>query len=204
MRMPCIPLLLIVFLSPKSVAQAPPPNPPGRLVNIGGYRLHLNCTGRGSPTVLLEYGASGNSMVWALVQPEVARFTRVCSYDRAYEGWSDAGPIPQTMHQQVYELHKVLGAAHIRPPYVLVGWSLGGMIDRLYVDAYPTEVKGKHQENSCSSLFFSSSPCSLITTTGSVSEILARRDTQNNPHLPLRTSSSHIDCCSHTHRLAAL
>jgi pimeloyl-ACP methyl ester carboxylesterase len=142
MRKPIIPLLLIVFLSMSNMAQAPPPNPPGRLVDIGGYRLHLNCVGRGSPTVLLDYGASGNSMVWALVQPKVARFTRVCSYDRAYEGWSDAGPIPPTMRQQVYELHKLLGIAHIRPPYVLAGWSLGGMIDRLYVDAYPTEVKG--------------------------------------------------------------
>jgi pimeloyl-ACP methyl ester carboxylesterase len=137
-----IPLMLVTFLALNSLAQSPPPNPPGKLVNIGGYRLHLHCTGRGSPTVLLEYGASGNSMVWALVQPEVAHFTRVCSYDRAYEGWSDAGPIPTTMHQQVYELHKLLGTAQVKPPYILVGWSLGGMIDRLYAAAYPAEVMG--------------------------------------------------------------
>src|SRR6478752_5569396 len=76
------------------------PAPPGTLVDIGGYRLHLNCTGKGPVTVLLEYGSSGNLMEWALVQPEIARFTRVCSYDRAYEGWSDPGPLPPSMHQQ--------------------------------------------------------------------------------------------------------
>ena len=93
-------------------------------------------------TVLLEYGATGNSVVWTLVQREVAHFARVCSYDRAYEGWSDAGPGPQSMYQQVYELHRLLQAAHIGPPYILVGWSLGGMIDRLYADEYPEEVSG--------------------------------------------------------------
>lgn len=118
------------------------PAPPGKLVDIGGYRLHLNCAGKGPAAVLLEYGSSGNSMEWALVQPEIARFTRVCSYDRAYEGWSDAGPLPPSMHQQVYELHLLLGAAHIEPPYVLVGWSLGGMIDRIYAASYPGEVEG--------------------------------------------------------------
>jgi pimeloyl-ACP methyl ester carboxylesterase len=142
MRKRNILLLVMVFSSVRSLSQTPPPTPPGRLVDIGGYRLHLNCTGSGSPTVLLEYGATGNSMVWALVQPELARFTRACSYDRAYEGWSDGGPGPQSMHQQIYELHKLLETARIRPPYVAVGWSLGGMSDRLYADAYPGEVRG--------------------------------------------------------------
>jgi len=143
MKLSILALLLTLFLTPTNVAQtSAQPTPPGKLVDIGGYRLHLNCSGRGTPTVVLEYGSSGNSMVWALVQPDVARFTRVCSYDRAYEGWSDAGPIPQTMHQQVYELHRLLKAARVKPPYILVGWSLGGMIDRIYSDTYPTEVTG--------------------------------------------------------------
>ena len=124
-----------------SIAQTTPA-PPGKFVDIGGYRLHLNCTGKGPVTVLLEYGSSGNLMEWALVQPEIARFTRVCSYDRAYEGWSDPGPLPPSMHQQVYELHLLLGAAHIPPPYVLVGWSLGGTIDRIYAVSYPREIEG--------------------------------------------------------------
>ncbi len=124
------------------LAQGPALNPPGKLVDIGGYKLHLNCTGAGSPTVLLEYGSTGNAMDWALVQPGVARFARVCSYDRAYEGWSDAGPGAQSMHQQVYELQVLLKTAGIAPPYILVGWSLGGMIDRLYADMYPGEAVG--------------------------------------------------------------
>ncbi|HXW91915.1 MAG TPA: alpha/beta hydrolase [Terriglobales bacterium] len=135
-------LLAALYGASTDLAQTAPPNPPGKLVDIGGYRLHLNCTGKGSSTVLLEYGASGNSMVWSLVQHEVAQFARVCSYDRAYEGWSDAGPGPMSMHQQVYELHTLLRAAHVDPPYILVGWSLGGMIDRLYTDQYPQEVSG--------------------------------------------------------------
>jgi pimeloyl-ACP methyl ester carboxylesterase len=137
-----LPLLYAFFMASLDSAQTVTPNPPGQLVDIGGYRLHLNCTGNGSPTVLLEYGSTGNTMVWTLVQHELAKVSRVCSYDRAYEGWSDAGPGPQSMHQQVYEVHTLLRAAHIDPPYILVGWSLGGMIDRLYADEYPNEVIG--------------------------------------------------------------
>src|SRR5690349_22701664 len=85
----------------------PPPYPaPGKLVDVGGWKLHLNCTGEevaGRPTVILEAGAGDFSVEWSLVQPDVARFARVCSYDRAGDGWSDWGPHPRTHHQIVYE-----------------------------------------------------------------------------------------------------
>ena len=93
---------------------APPYAPPGRLIDVGGWRLHLNCTGKtdpSQPTVILESGLGDFSVEWSLVQPGVARFGRVCSYDRAGDGWSDLGPYPRTMHQIVYELHTLLGRA---------------------------------------------------------------------------------------------
>ena len=103
---------------------APPPfAAPGRLVDIGGWRLHLNCTGTPStstPTVILEAGAGDFSVEWSLVQPEVAKFAHVCSYDRGDDGWSDLAPHPRTMHQVVFELHKLLESAAVKPPYILV------------------------------------------------------------------------------------
>ena len=121
------------------------PQAPGRLVDIGGWRLHLNCTGDskpGQPTVVLEAGGGDFSVTWALVQPKVAMFARVCSYDRSGSGWSDLGPNPRTMRQMVYELHTLLSRAGIAPPYVLAGHSLGGFLARLYTRAYPAEVSG--------------------------------------------------------------
>lgn len=119
--------------------------PPGRLVDIGGWRLHLNCTGEqspGKPTVVLEGGAGDFSVEWSLVQPGVARFARVCSYDRAGDGWSELGPYPRTYRQIVYELHTLLSRAGERPPFVLVGHSYGAWLVRLYQSTYPVEVAG--------------------------------------------------------------
>lgn len=116
--------------------------PPGKLVDIGGYRLHLNCSGEGTPTVILDSGAGGNSLSWNFVQPEIAKFTRVCTYDRAGLGWSDPGPLPRTSRQFVKELHALLVVCDIKGPYVLVGHSLGGMNMRLYAGSYPSEVAG--------------------------------------------------------------
>lgn len=123
----------------------PPIAPPGRLIDVGGWRLHLNCTGPARPvlpTVILESGIGDFSVEWSLVQPGVATFSRVCSYDRAGDGWSDVGPHPRTMHQIVYELHTLLERAGERPPYVLVGHSYGGWLVRLYQSLYPAEVTG--------------------------------------------------------------
>jgi pimeloyl-ACP methyl ester carboxylesterase len=97
--------------------------PPGRLVDAGGFRLHIFCTGPVSrnPTVILLHGLGDNSLDWGLVQPEVARFTRVCSYDRAGAGWSDPGPAPRGPLTVAKELHSLLTNAKETGPYVLVG-----------------------------------------------------------------------------------
>jgi pimeloyl-ACP methyl ester carboxylesterase len=116
--------------------------PPGRLIDVGGYRLHIDSAGAGSPTVVLEAGWSHCSLDWRLVQPQVAQFTRVCSYDRAGTGWSDEGPAPRTSAQIVRELHALLQAAGIPGPYVLVGHSFGGYNVRLFAHEYPQEVAG--------------------------------------------------------------
>jgi pimeloyl-ACP methyl ester carboxylesterase len=125
-----------------SLAQQTKPSAPGKMIDIGGYSLYLNCSGQGAPTVILEYGLGDVSSVWALVQRQVAKSVRVCSYDRAYDGFSDGGPVPVTLHQQVSELHALLKAAHIEPPYVLVGQSAGGLLNQLYKSLYPQDVAG--------------------------------------------------------------
>src|SRR5919202_5511772 len=92
----------------------------GQLVDVGGYRLHIHCIGEGSPTVILESGLPNFSSDWAWVQPEVAKTTRVCAYDRAGLGWSDASPRPRTTAVMADELALLLDRADIRGPYVLV------------------------------------------------------------------------------------
>ena len=129
----------------QSETTPPPFPPPGRLIDIGGWRLHINCTGEvraSQPTVILESGMGDFSVEWGLVQPGVARFARVCSYDRAGDGWSELGPHPRTFHQIVYELHTLLDKAGVKPPLALVGHSYGGWLTRLYVSTYPTDVAG--------------------------------------------------------------
>jgi pimeloyl-ACP methyl ester carboxylesterase len=104
--------------------------------------MHINCVGQGSPTVILEAGMGNSSVFWAYVQPEVARFTRVCSYDRAGYGWSEPSPHPRTANFQVQELHTLLANANVQGPYVLVGHSLGGMLVRVYAHNYSDKVVG--------------------------------------------------------------
>lgn len=116
--------------------------PPGRLVDVGGYRLHLHCTGAGTPTVVLDAGLGGGMLDWMLVQPEVAKFSRVCSYDRAGVGWSEAGTKPRTTQQISQELHTLLGKAGIQSPYVLVGHSFGGINVQYFASQHPNEVAG--------------------------------------------------------------
>ena len=116
--------------------------PPGQLVDVGGYRLHIRCVGTGSPTVVLDAGLGGTSLDWALVQPDIGQTTRVCAYDRAGMGWSESGPLPRTPEQIARELHTLLTNAGIEGPYVLVGHSLGGKNVRLFARAYPEQVAG--------------------------------------------------------------
>jgi pimeloyl-ACP methyl ester carboxylesterase len=115
----------------------------GSLVDIGGGRsLYLNCVGSGSPTVLLEAGFGGTTNNWSAVQPQLARTTRVCSYDRA--GLGNSLPIPgvHDAADEIADLQRLLGHARIAPPYVLVGHSYGGLLARLFAHAHPGDTAG--------------------------------------------------------------
>ena len=116
--------------------------PPGQLVDIGGYRLHLWCTGDGAPAVILDTGLGGSSADWGFVQPEVARFTRVCSYDRAGMGYSDPGPSPRTARRIASELATLLVHGGIAGPVVLVGASIAGLEVRVFASDHPERAAG--------------------------------------------------------------
>jgi pimeloyl-ACP methyl ester carboxylesterase len=115
---------------------------PGLMIDIGGRRINLNCTGSGRPTVVLMAGISSWSPVWYKTQPVIARTTRVCAFDRASYGFSDPAPRPQIISNLVDDLHAALKAGSIPGPFVLVGHSLGGIEARLYAQRWPSEVAG--------------------------------------------------------------
>jgi pimeloyl-ACP methyl ester carboxylesterase len=128
-------LALIPFFVASAVAAQ---TPPGMLVDVGGYRVHLYCTGTGTPTVMI---IGGFSFDWALVQPEVAKFARVCTYDASGNAWSESDPGPEpTCPGRVAEIHRLLSNAKIEGPYVLAVFSTGALFARLYARSYPTEV----------------------------------------------------------------
>jgi pimeloyl-ACP methyl ester carboxylesterase len=114
----------------------------GRLYDVGGFKMHMACTGEGSPAVILESGLGDTYVSWRKVQPQIAKFTRVCSYDRAGLCYSESSPQPRTSKVMAAELHSLLKAAGIAPPYVLVGHSMGGYNVRLYASLFPSEVRG--------------------------------------------------------------
>jgi len=116
--------------------------PPGKMVDVGGYRLHIQGSGSATPTVILDAGLAMNSMDWALVQPEIARFARVYSYDRPGLGWSELSPYPRDSLTMAKELHALLHAFHLEPPFILVGHSSGGANVLMYAFLYPDEVSG--------------------------------------------------------------
>jgi pimeloyl-ACP methyl ester carboxylesterase len=116
---------------------------PGRLIDVGGHRLHSLCTGSGAPTVVLESGLGGAGTVgWSLVQQEVSKFTRVCSYDRAGLGYSDPGPSPRTARRVTQELEVLLDRSGIRGPVILVGESIGGLYMRVFASEHERRVAG--------------------------------------------------------------
>jgi pimeloyl-ACP methyl ester carboxylesterase len=115
---------------------------PGQLVDVGGYKMHIDCIGQGSPTVILDSGLGDSYISWHKVQPQIAQFVRVCSYDRAGLGYSDSGPHPRTSKDIAGELRTLLHNAGIAPPYILVGHSMGGYDVRLYASLYRGEVAG--------------------------------------------------------------
>jgi pimeloyl-ACP methyl ester carboxylesterase len=116
--------------------------PPGEMVDVGGYSLHIDCVGRGSPTVVLDAGTGEMSANWVLVLQGVSDATSVCAYDRAGMGWSEMGPEPRDARQVTGELHALLTKAGIEGPYVLGGHSFGGLYMQTYAARYPDEVAG--------------------------------------------------------------
>jgi pimeloyl-ACP methyl ester carboxylesterase len=152
MRFPLAVIIAIVGLvvacrtPQKYLSQGYPP--PGRLIDIGGRKLHLYCSGKGTPTVVLMAGGGAFSIDWALVQPKVAQDTRVCSYDRAGLAWSDPGPADETVEQTISDLHILLKNGEEKGPYLLVGASVGGIYIQAYQRAFPKEVAGLVFSNS--------------------------------------------------------
>jgi pimeloyl-ACP methyl ester carboxylesterase len=112
------------------------------MVDVGGFRLHLKCSGEGSPTIVLDAGLGDSNLVWAEIQSILAQTNRVCSYDRAGVGWSDRGPRPRTFQKAAEELHTLLIMAGEIGPYVLVGHSAGVNSIRLFAHSYPEDVAG--------------------------------------------------------------
>jgi pimeloyl-ACP methyl ester carboxylesterase len=136
-----------------SVLAEDPPKPPiitdpvytkaVRLVDVGGGRhINLYCRGAGSPTVIFDSGLSDTTIAWALVQPAISKKNATCSYDRAGLGFSDAAARPSTVSNDVDDIHRALRMAGIRPPYIVVGHSAGGMAVRVFADRYRDEVVG--------------------------------------------------------------
>ncbi len=116
--------------------------PVGQMVDVGGYKMHIHVQGEGEITVIMDAGAGGIGLHWALVQPEIARFARAVVYDRAGMGWSERSPKPRTAEVMAQELHTLLTRAGILAPYVLVGHSFGGVVMRQFVQQHPGEVVG--------------------------------------------------------------
>lgn len=137
-------LLAVAGLSYQALASARDRRrfpPPGKLVDVGGYSLHLYCTGSGAPTVILSarYFAF---QYWSGVHPRIAEFTTVCSYDAAWHGWSDGGRAPLTSTQEAEDLHRLLQQAAVAPPYILVADSQSQFDARVYVGQHQQEVGG--------------------------------------------------------------
>ncbi len=150
-------VIIVALITPAYAQQKASPEsypPPGRLIDIGRRKLHMYCTGNGSPTVILIAGGGGFSIDWALVQPQVAVSTRVCSYDRAGLGWSDPGPSEDSVEQTVSDLHGLLQASGEHGPYVLVGASIAGIFIQAYQRAFPTDVAALVFTNSSNRIGF--------------------------------------------------
>lgn len=137
-----IALAVAVFAVGSVMAQVPAAAPypaPGQLVDVGGYRVHLYCTGEGRPAVVIV--GAGFSFDWALVRPEVAKFTRVCTYDVSGTAWSDAGP-PLSCAGRLAEIHMALAKGAVKGPYVLVGLSIGGLSNCSMPASIPARLPG--------------------------------------------------------------
>lgn len=181
------------------------------MVDVKGRKAHINCTGEGSPTVILESGLGGGSLDWSLVQPEAAKFARVCSYDRAGIVWSSASDRRRDAAEITGELHDLLTAANISPPYILVGHSIGGVYVQVFAARYPDEVIGvvlvdsSHQDQLASVpgipaivpfLYKAAAPMGLARI---VSQVL-----NGQPNLSPEASAERIGLYSHTPTVFAI
>lgn len=135
-------LAIIISLCISNIAYSKEKPFPGELIDIGTHRLHINCTGTGAPTIIIDSGIGGFSLEWSDIQNNLAKNVKVCSYDRAGYGWSDPGPRPRTTDRITYELHHLLAEANIPGPYVLVGHSFGGYNVRYFASKYPDSTAG--------------------------------------------------------------
>ncbi len=135
-------LIIIIAIALTNSAQAKEKYYPGELIDIGTHRLHINCIGTGSPTVIIDSGIGGFSLEWIKIQNRLADTLKVCSYDRAGYGWSDPGPRPRTTARISNELRLLLTAAKITGPYVFVGHSFGGYNIRYFASKYPGLTAG--------------------------------------------------------------
>lgn len=193
----------VIWQAVAANAEASRNSAPGRLVEVSGigsgkdaakpHKMHLYCTGQGSPTVILEAGVPEWSVHWRPVQEGVAQFTRVCSYDRAGYGWSEPGPKPRSAEQIVGELHALLAAAGEKGPFVLAAHSFWGPAALLYQHDFPAEVAGIVLVESWSPKMFSPTP-DAIKQSLSVTDSLAKmapyglvRVLANSQLLPLDT-----------------
>ncbi|MCX4187235.1 alpha/beta fold hydrolase [Methylophaga sp. OBS4] len=139
--MPTLALIFLLSLTTTVFASDFPPIP-GKRYDIGGYRVHMNCVGDGQPTVIIDTGLGDDSSDWVAVQQQASLQNQTCVYDRPGYGWSDIGPQPRSSMRIAYELEQLLEAAHIPPPYILVGHSFGGYNIRLYASLHPDKVAG--------------------------------------------------------------
>lgn len=129
-------------LPSRAATERSTPKPMGKLVDLGGHRLHVNCSGTGSPVVLVENGLGDFSFDWILVQDKVSKFARICTYDRAGYAWSDPGPKPRTFAQINLELHDAMEKLGEKGPFVLVGHSYGGPVMINFAKMYPNDTAG--------------------------------------------------------------
>lgn len=185
-------VLLVAGAQAKAALRARYP-PPGSLVDLGGYRLHLYCEGSGSPTVILEAGVGDPAVKWERVRPDVARVTRTCAYDRAGLGWSDASPTPRTAENIVSELHALLSRAPVEGPYILVGHSLGGALVRLYAHTYPQGVAGMVLVDSAHEDQFSRFPAAVVESADRTDRQIEREANHMRPYVRLGVAALVID-----------
>jgi pimeloyl-ACP methyl ester carboxylesterase len=133
---------LVAAIAATAQSPMPEPAPLGKMVDLGGYRIHLYCTGSGKRTVVLSPGGGDFSFAWYLVQQRLQSSARVCSYDRAGSAWSDPGPQPLTLRQEAHELELALKLSGEEGPYVLAGHSIGGLVVRTFAEGFPDETSG--------------------------------------------------------------